>query len=182
MLGVRHYHGVQIDLFQGDLTAFACDGMLSAADSQLSGGSGVAAAIHRGAGLPLQDACRRFGGCQPGSAVATVAGDLPAQAVVHAVGPVWQGGSKGEAETLAAAYKAGLDLCDNMGLRHVACAAISTGACGYPVPDAAAVALAAVKAFSGQERRATARITFVLYGPESYLTFRKALAETFPED
>lgn len=191
MLGLRHYQGIAIDLYQGDITAFACDGIVNAANVQLAGGGGVDGAIHRVGGPEVMRECRSIGSCAPGDAVATTAGKLPARYVLHAVGPVWQGGGQGEAKLLAGAYRRCLTLGETLGLRHLAFPAISTGAYGFPVGKAAEIALTAVKIFAealpkqpSDESRATLlrRATFVLFSHEHYAAFQDALFRLFPED
>lgn len=183
MLGIRKYKGVAIDLFQGDITTFSCNVMVNAANSALAGGSGVDGAIHRVGGPSILAECHKIGGCPTGGAVVTGAGDLPASHVVHAVGPVWQGGTAGEALLLAAAYKASLAHVVKLGLRHVAVPALSTGAYGYPLQPAAKIAIDAAADFLDEvpETGALRRITFVLFSGEIYRLFQEALFERFPE-
>jgi O-acetyl-ADP-ribose deacetylase (regulator of RNase III) len=127
---------------QGDITAERVDAVVNAANRGLRGGGGVDGAIHRAAGAErLQAACRAIGECPPGHAVVTDGFDLPARFVIHTVGPVWHGGTAGEAETLAACYRNALRVADEVGARSVAFPAISTGVYGYPPGLAAAVAV-----------------------------------------
>ncbi|MBE7451339.1 MAG: O-acetyl-ADP-ribose deacetylase [Kofleriaceae bacterium] len=133
---------------EGDLTRVAADAIVNAASSALSGGGGVDGAIHRAAGPELLAACRRLGRCPVGEARLTPAFRLPARWVIHAVGPVWQGGDAGEAALLAAAYRASLELALGNGCRTVAFPAISCGAHGYPVAAAAAVAVSTIRAWA----------------------------------
>jgi O-acetyl-ADP-ribose deacetylase (regulator of RNase III) len=195
MLGLRRYQGVQVDLFQGDLTLFVCDAMVAAANPQLADGlpeaaltadgGGVEGAMHRAAGPELAAACRALGrGCAPGEAVATGAGNLPARWVIHAVGPVWRGGEEGEERTLTAAYQAVLRVADDVGARHVAFASLATGAYGYPVEQAAPVAMAAVKAYLDGDRdaRAVGRVTVVLHSLADYRVYQQALFAAFPDE
>jgi O-acetyl-ADP-ribose deacetylase (regulator of RNase III) len=144
----RRVHGAALRLLRGDITTQAVDAVVNAANSALVGGGGVDGAIRRAGGPQIEEACARIraeqGGCPTGSAVITVAGRLPARYVIHAVGPVWRGGGQGEAGLLASAYRASLELAAQHGLRTVAFPSISTGAYGYPVEQAARVALRAV--------------------------------------
>lgn len=126
---------------QGDITDQAVDAIANAANSSLLGGGGVDGAIHRAAGPELLSACRQLQGCATGSAKATPGFRLPARWVFHAVGPVWNGGAKGEAEKLASCYRTCLELAREHGCRTIAFPAISTGIYGYPKEEAAEIAV-----------------------------------------
>ena len=137
-----------VEVLVGDITEVACDAMVNAANSRLHRGGGVDGAIHRAAGPRLQaelDA-KYPEGCPTGSAVLTAGHRLPCRYVVHAVGPVWRGGGSGEAEQLASAYRTALELAASAGCRLVAAPLISTGVYGYPLPEAARIAVAAAGA------------------------------------
>jgi O-acetyl-ADP-ribose deacetylase (regulator of RNase III) len=137
----------RLEATQGDITTERVDAIVNAANARLAGGGGVDGAIHRAAGHEqLQAACREFGGCPPGHAVVTDGFDLPARFVIHTVGPVWRGGTQGEAETLASCYRTSLARADEIGARSVAFPAISTGVYGYPPDLAAALAVTTVRA------------------------------------
>jgi len=125
----------------GDLTEQHVDAIVNAANSSLLGGGGVDGAIHRRGGPEILVECRLLGGCATGDAKATGAGLLPARHVIHAVGPVWQGGSAGEAELLASAHRRALDVAEELGCATVAFPAISCGMFGYPPELAARVAV-----------------------------------------
>jgi O-acetyl-ADP-ribose deacetylase (regulator of RNase III) len=133
---------MKIEVWQGDLTTLAVDAVVNAANSSLLGGGGVDGAIHRAAGPELQAHCRSLGGCPTGEARLTPGCRLPARYVIHAVGPVWQGGGKGEAELLAACYRNSLALAESHNLSSIAFPAISCGIYGYPAEQAAAIAVA----------------------------------------
>jgi O-acetyl-ADP-ribose deacetylase (regulator of RNase III) len=136
-----------LEATHGDITAERVDSVVNAANRRLLGGGGVDGAIHRAAGAErLQAACRAIGECPPGRAVVTDGFDLPARFIIHTVGPVWQGGTAGEPETLAACYRNALALADEVGARSVAFPAISTGVYGYPLGQAAEVAVTTARA------------------------------------
>ena len=132
---------------QGDITAERVDAVVNAANRQLRGGGGVDGAIHRAAGAErVQAACRAIGECPPGHAVVTDGFDLPARFIIHTVGPVWHGGTEGEPAILAACYRNALAVADEVGARSIAFPAISTGVYGYPLGQAAEVAVTTVRA------------------------------------
>ncbi len=136
-----------LEATQGDITAERVDAVVNAANRRLLGGGGVDGAIHRAAGTErLQPACRAIGECPPGQAVVTDGFDLPARFIIHTVGPVWRGGTAGEQETLAACYRNALAVADEVGARSVAFPAISTGIYGYPLGQAAEVAVTTARA------------------------------------
>jgi O-acetyl-ADP-ribose deacetylase (regulator of RNase III) len=142
----RTWLGGRIALAVGDLTLLDVDAIVNAANGSLLGGGGVDGAIHRRAGPGLLEECRTLGGARPGEVKLTRGHALRARHVLHAVGPVWRGGGEGEPETLAACYRNALRLAEGHGLRSVAFPAISTGAYGYPVADATAIAVREVRA------------------------------------
>jgi O-acetyl-ADP-ribose deacetylase (regulator of RNase III) len=163
-------------LARGDITRFSADVIVNAANSALAGGGGVDGAIHRAGGPEIMSELRsRYDGCPTGRAVLTGAGSLPARWVVHAVGPVWRGGANDEPSLLASAYREALRLATELGAQTIAFPAISCGIYGYPVPEAARVALDTVVEHL-DEHSSVQRATFVLYSNETYEQFRSALA------
>ena len=135
----------RLEAVQGDITAEATDAIVNAANTALAAGGGVCGAIFRSAGPGLVEACRAVGGCPTGDARATPGFALPARFIIHAVGPVWQGGDHDEPELLASAYRRSLEVADEIGARSVAFPAISTGIFGYPLDLATATAVEAVR-------------------------------------
>jgi O-acetyl-ADP-ribose deacetylase (regulator of RNase III) len=168
----------QIRLVQGDITRVAVDAIVNAANSALAGGGGVDGAIHRVGGPEVMaDLEHRYGRgrhCPTGSALVSVAGQLPARIVIHAVGPIWRGGSAGEADLLASAYRTSLDVAAEEGARSVAFPSISTGIYGYPVDMAAAVALQTVDAWIAEHPDALESVTFVLFSSDTLEAFEQA--------
>jgi O-acetyl-ADP-ribose deacetylase (regulator of RNase III) len=165
-----------ITLHRGDITTDdAADAIVNAANSGLLGGSGVDGAIHRAAGPELLEECRGLGGCSTGDAKITGAGRLSARHVIHAVGPVWQGGGEGERDLLASAYRRAIELAALHGDERVAMPAISTGVYSYPVEEAAEVSIAAVRA-AMSEHPSVKEARFWLFDDATYRVFEEALA------
>jgi O-acetyl-ADP-ribose deacetylase (regulator of RNase III) len=171
--------GKKIVLMQGDITRSPVDAMANAANSALAGGGGVDGAIPRAGGPSIMrelDVIRdESGGCPTGSAVATGGGKLPAQYVFHAVGPVWRGGGKGEAELLAGCYRKCLELAGERGVRTISFPAISTGIYGYPQREAAEIAIREVKAHLENAGTSIEKVIFVLFGQQAEDVYRELL-------
>jgi O-acetyl-ADP-ribose deacetylase (regulator of RNase III) len=163
---------VELRAWQGDITALAVDAIVNAANASLLGGGGVDGAIHRAAGPELLQACRPLGGCEPGEAKATPGFRLPARWVIHTVGPVWHGGSGGEAEELASCYRRCLEVADELGAASVAFPAISTGVYGYPRAAAAQVAVSALRS----QRTSVVEATLVAFDRETDELYRSLLS------
>jgi O-acetyl-ADP-ribose deacetylase len=172
----------RIELLVGDITVQEVDAIVNAANSRLAGGGGVDGAIHRAGGPAIMDETRtRYPqGCPTGSAVISGGGKLSARYVIHAVGPRWRDGKHQEPEQLAAAYRASLELAVANQCHALAFPALSAGAYGYPLPQAAEVALQTVSDFL-REHHAPAEVRFVLFNDAIYAEFARAL-ERIAED
>ncbi|MYL34887.1 O-acetyl-ADP-ribose deacetylase [Pontibacillus yanchengensis] len=134
-----------IEVIEGDITTVQVDAIVNAANEQLAGGGGVDGAIHRAGGPTIMAECREIGSCPTGQAVMTNGGKLPADKVIHTVGPVWSGGNQKEAELLASCYRNSLILAEEYQLKRIAFPNISTGVYGYPKKEAARIAVQTVE-------------------------------------
>ncbi len=165
-------------LLQGDITKQAVDAIVNAANSSLMGGGGVDGAIHRAGGPVILEDCRKIvakqGGCKTGEAVITRAGNLPAQFVIHTVGPVWNGGGKGEEQLLANAYWNSLLLASENNIQTIAFPNISTGIYHFPKEKAAAIALSTTKEYLVQHS-SVEEVIFVCFDEENYMLYNKLL-------
>ena len=174
----RAFGDSRLELVQGDITRELTDAIVNAANSGLLGGGGVDGAIHRAGGTAILEECReireRQGSLPAGEAVITSGGRLAARHVIHTVGPVWRGGGHAEAETLARCYRSSLELAAARGLSSVAFPAISTGVYGYPVDEAAAVALRTLREVLSAGSPVTL-VRCVLYSEPDLQTYRRAL-------
>lgn len=158
-----------------DITTLRVDAIVNAANSSLLGGGGVDGAIHRAAGPELLEECRMLGGCETGSARMTSGHDLPARHVIHAVGPVWHGGTEGEPALLASCYSESLRLAAENSLASVAFPGISTGIYGYPVELAAAIAVGATRAYLDGTETSIADVIFCCFSPEDLAEYERIL-------
>ena len=160
-------------LEEGDLTHQETEAIVNAANSRLAGGGGVDGAIHRAGGPVIMEECRRIGGCPTGQAVITTGGKLKAKYVIHTVGPIYQGGNREEARLLASAYRESLKLAHKKGIRSAAFPSLSTGAYGYPLEEAAVIAVKTVAAYI-RENPVFDRVGFVLFGNQAYQAYVQA--------
>jgi O-acetyl-ADP-ribose deacetylase (regulator of RNase III) len=172
----------KLSLVQGDITRQYTDAIVNAANTSLMGGGGVDGAIHRAGGPQILAECQAIvtkqGRLPTGQAVITSGGNLPAKYVIHTVGPIWHGGSSDEDQLLASAYRESLRLAEKHNLKSVAFPSISTGAYGYPVAEAARVALRTVIAFLKNEAVSIRSVVFVLFDAGTFETYSRA----FPEE
>jgi O-acetyl-ADP-ribose deacetylase (regulator of RNase III) len=165
-----------IEVVQGDITRQAVDAVVNAANTSLLGGGGVDGAIHRAAGPELLTECRTLGGCPTGEAKITRGYRLPAQWVIHTVGPVWRGGKYGEDELLASCYRRSLQVAVQNGVRSVAFPAISTGIYGFPLERATRIAVREVRAFL-EANPGLEKVVFVCFDRFTFNCYEQAVAE-----
>jgi len=163
-----------IEIVRGDVTKLDVDAIVNAANTTLLGGGGVDGAIHRAAGPELLAECQTLGGCRPGEAKITRGYRLPARYVIHTVGPIWRGGKRGEPETLANCYRSSLQIAVENGIKTIAFPAISCGAYGYPIPDAAQIAVKTTRDFLGSADDID-KVIFALWDEGAYDAYRELL-------
>ena len=177
-------NGARLILTQGDITEQSTDAIVNAANSSLMGGGGVDGAIHRAGGPAILEECKqivaRQGRLPTGKAVVTTGGNLKARYVIHTVGPVWQGGNQGEPELLASAYAESLKVAEAKRLASISFPSISTGAYGYPLDEAAEVALSAVISFLRQKPSSLKEVAFILYGRSPLEVYERVLGQMRP--
>lgn len=161
-------------LAEGDITNESTDAIVNAANTRLAGGAGVDGAIHQAGGPSIMEECRKIGGCPTGQAVITTGGNLRAKYVIHTVGPIYQGGNKGEATLLKSAHLESLKLASAKKLKSISFPAISTGVYGYPVHEAAQIALKTAIDYL-KEHSDIELVRFVLFGRKTYDIFAEEL-------
>ena len=171
--------GARLSLIQGDITRQATDAIVNAANSSLMGGGGVDGAIHHAGGPAILEECKqivaRQGRLPTGKAVITSGGNLKARFVIHTVGPVWYGGNQREPELLASAYRESLKVAAEHNLKSVFFPSISTGAYGYPIAEAAEVAIKTVTAFLKKQHSSITEVVFVLFNQDALANYSAAL-------
>ena len=165
----------RIEIIDGDITTLTVEAIVNAANNSLLGGGGVDGAIHRAAGPELLAACRAIGGCPTGEAVITPGFRLPATYVIHTVGPVWRGGGRNEAALLANCYRNSLTLARANTIETIAFPAISCGVYGYPMHQAAAIAVTETVTWQKSHARPV-RIVLVAYNTATFKAYQQALA------
>jgi len=177
---IKTINQARLSIIQGDITRQTTDAIVNAANSSLMGGGGVDGAIHRAGGSAILEECKqivsRQGRLPTGKAVITTAGNMKTKHVIHTVGPIWHGGSQGEAELLASAYRESLKLAAENNLSSISFPSISTGAYGYPVDEASRVALKTVTSFLS-ETTSIKEVVFVLFDVRTLDAYASALQE-----
>ncbi len=166
----------RIDIVQGDITKMEVDAVVNAANTSLLGGGGVDGAIHRAAGPELLEETRKIGGCPTGEARVSKAYRLPAEWVIHTVGPVWRGGKSGENHKLASCYRNSLDAAVQKGVSTIAFPSISTGVYGFPLDRATKIALKeSIDFLSGNS--SIKEVVFVCFGKDALTQYKETLKE-----
>ncbi len=166
----------RIEVVEGNIVKQSVDAIVNAANESLLGGGGVDGAIHSSAGPELLEECRGLGGCPTGQAKITKGYRLPAKWVIHTVGPVWRGGSKGEPELLAECYRNSLSLAEQHGVKTIAFPSISTGLYRFPMDLAARIAVGEVKRFL-EQNQSLQKVKFVCYGHDAHHIYLQALRD-----
>ncbi|HPE63888.1 MAG TPA: O-acetyl-ADP-ribose deacetylase [Methanothrix sp.] len=166
----------QIEVVLGDITKLKVDAIVNAANPSLLGGGGVDGAIHRAAGPGLLAECRTLGGCPPGEARITKGYNLPAEFVIHTVGPIWRGGGAGEDELLAKAYRNSLLLAEENGIKTIAFPAISAGVYGFPMDRASKIAIAEIMEFL-EKNQTIEKVTLVCFSERARGSYIEALEQ-----
>jgi len=164
----------RIELITADITTLSTDAIVNAANSSLLGGGGVDGAIHRAAGPELLEECRKLNGCPTGSAKITSGYRLKARHVIHAVGPVWHGGSGNETKLLASAYRSALEIASDRKLQSVAFPCISTGIYGFPKELAAAIAIGEIRSYF-EKHTLPRKVIIVTFSENDLEIYRKLL-------
>jgi O-acetyl-ADP-ribose deacetylase (regulator of RNase III) len=165
-----------LSLVEGDITKQDTEAIVNAANKSLRGGGGVDGAIHRAGGPRILEECIKIGGCETGEAVITTGGDLKARYVIHTVGPIYKDGRRGEPKLLENAYMNSLKLASSRGIKTIAFPSISTGAYGYPLEEAAKIALKTAINYL-KEHSDIELIRFVLFGEKTYRVYEKVLKD-----
>lgn len=175
----------KLSITQGDITKQTTDAIVNAANSSLMGGGGVDGAIHRTGGPAILEECKqivsRQGRLPTGKAVITTAGNLKAKKVIHTVGPIWHGGSRNEAVLLESAYQECLKVATEHKLASISFPSISTGAYGYPIAEAARIAIKTTASFLEEQATSIKEVVFVLFDSTTYESYRSALQEVTGE-